>query len=373
MMSCLLKKFFVLCIMNLFAIEFLMGQLESTAYSALRLNVFGYLDLFYSYDFNQPATNKRQSFLYNHNRHHEFNINLGIIKLSVEHPRYKANLAFHSGTYVHDNYAAESPLLQLISEASASLALDRNRKFWIEMGIFPSHIGFESARSSDNWTLTRSIVAENTPYFLTGLKCSYFLNPQWQLHGMVLNGWQRIQRLAGNNMPSFGTQVVYTLDHRTTINWSTFIGTDDPDSTRRWRYYSNLFGFSSVSDKLGVSLGFDLGSQQKLKGATAFDYCFSPNFGGQWKLNSKLKTSLRLEYYEDLNGMIVQGPLGRDFRIAGLSMNVDYWVTQNFVMRFEGRCLQSDQEIFNAKHSLKTRSFIMSASLAVNLSNDRMK
>ena len=36
----------------------------------------GYADVFYQYDFNQPAGNARPGFLYNHNRHHEVNVNM---------------------------------------------------------------------------------------------------------------------------------------------------------------------------------------------------------------------------------------------------------------------------------------------------------
>ena len=41
--------------------------------------VFGYVDIFYTYDFNQPTDTPRQSFFYNFNRHNEVNLNLGLI------------------------------------------------------------------------------------------------------------------------------------------------------------------------------------------------------------------------------------------------------------------------------------------------------
>ena len=34
---------------------------------------------------------------------------------------------------------------------------------WLDAGIFVSHIGLESANSRDNLTLTRSIMADNSP------------------------------------------------------------------------------------------------------------------------------------------------------------------------------------------------------------------
>lgn len=63
-------------------------------------------------------------------------------------------------------------------------------------------------------------------------------------------------------MPSFGTQIKYLKGDKLTVNWSTFIGTDDPDSVRRMRYYNNLYVQVQLTKKLGFIAGFDIGEQQ---------------------------------------------------------------------------------------------------------------
>jgi hypothetical protein len=130
-------------------------------------NISGFLDVFYVYDFNQSQGAKRQPFLFNHNRHNEFNLNLGFAKLGLEHSKYRANLALQTGTYANDNYSAEPGLLKNIFEANVGLSLNKKNNLWIDAGVFASHIGFESAISTDNWTMTRSLLAENSPYFLS--------------------------------------------------------------------------------------------------------------------------------------------------------------------------------------------------------------
>ena len=78
----------------------------------------------------------------------------------------------------------------------------------MDIGIMPSHIGFESAVSKDCWTLTRSMLAENSPYFESGAKLSYTTNNgKLQFSVLALNGWQRITRVEGNSLMSWGTQV----------------------------------------------------------------------------------------------------------------------------------------------------------------------
>jgi hypothetical protein len=104
-------------------------------------------------------------FYFNHNRHNEFNLNLGFVKLGLEHSKYRANLALQTGTYSNDNYSAEPGLLKNIFEANVGLSLNKKNNLWIDAGVFASHIGFESAISTDNLTMTRSLLAENSLIF----------------------------------------------------------------------------------------------------------------------------------------------------------------------------------------------------------------
>lgn len=89
----------------------------------------------------------------------------------------------------------------------------------------PSHIGFESAISKDCWTLTRSILAENLPYYEAGTRLSYTTkNEKWYLIALLLNTGQRIRQEPCNNKPAFGTQATYSPTDRFSIKWSTFTG-----------------------------------------------------------------------------------------------------------------------------------------------------
>jgi hypothetical protein len=60
------------------------------------------------------------------------------------------------------NRIGEKPLL----EANIGYKPFAATNFWIDAGVMPSHIGFESAIGSDCWNLTRSILAENCCLFL---------------------------------------------------------------------------------------------------------------------------------------------------------------------------------------------------------------
>lgn len=82
-----------------FQILWLLIFLSHTVYSQSawqekpKTSFSGFIDVFYVYDFNKPESNYRQPFFYNHNRHNEFNLNLGYLKVSLEHSKYPANIA----------------------------------------------------------------------------------------------------------------------------------------------------------------------------------------------------------------------------------------------------------------------------------------
>ena len=211
------------------------------------LKISGYLETYYAYDFGNPANHTRPGFVYSHNRTNEINLNLGYVKLAYNTDMIRANLALMVGTYGNANLSAEPGVLKNIYEANVGVKIAKKKNVWIDAGIFSSHIGSESAVSKDCWTLTRSILAENSPYFETGLKISSTSdNEKWFFSALLLNGWQRMQRIDGNNMPAFGHQLTYKPNAKVTLNSSSFIGSDSPDSTRQMRYFHNFYKVCSL-------------------------------------------------------------------------------------------------------------------------------
>jgi len=327
--------------------------------------ISGVVDLFYGYDFNQPEGKTRLPFLCNHNRHNQVVLNLGLVKLAYSQDRFRGNLALHAGSYSVDNYAEEPGILKHVFEGNAGVLLSKKGNVWLDAGILPSHIGFESAISTDNLTLTRSILAENTPYFLTGGKVSFQPSDKWFFSALVFNGWQRITRVEGTKKPSLGTQVSYRPKEGMLINWSTFLGSNDPDLTRRSRYFSNLYGQFQVGDSFGLILGMDLGVQQQQMGSRAYDVWYSPVVIGQVTWNQRLKSAFRLEYYQDRAGVIVpteNTPSG--FSTGGFSANLDYVLWEGLVWRVEASNYRSRDQVFLYPESLTATNFFLISSLA---------
>jgi hypothetical protein len=330
-----------------------------------RLTAFA--DIFHVYDLNRPPTKYRQTFLYNHNRHAHPDLNLALLKVSFVQSAWRANLAFHGGTYVTDNYAAEPGYLRPVAEANAGIVLGAARRMWLDVGIFQSYIGFESAISTDNMTLTRSLLAENSPYYMAGGRLSYTAGPKLEMAFHLLNGWQRIRPVAGNSLPSFGTQVTFRPSDRLTLNWSTFLGTDDPDATRRMRYFSNFYLQSVLTDRWSLTAGFDVGVQQQSKGVNTYDQWYSPVLMARYALSDRWKFACRGEYYHDPAGVIVKDVQPSGFKTGSISFNADHSPTKDLVVRLEARWMFSRDKIFPTDGAGKDRNFILAGSVAYRL------
>lgn len=324
-----------------------------------------YAEAYYQFDFNRPADNNRPAFVYSHNRHNEFNINLAYAKFAYVAPRLRANIALMVGTYANANLAAEPGVLKNIYEANVGINLSSKKQIWIDGGIFASHIGFESAVGKDCWTLSRSILADNSPYYESGVKLTYSSdNGKFLASALVLNGWQRIQRVGASSLPSFGWQIQGKPNDKILINSSGFIGTDKPDSVRQMRYFHNLYAVFNATNKLGFTVGFDAGLEQQAKNSKDYNFWYSPVFIARYAIVDQVAMAARFEYYSDRNGVIVATGSPNGFETFGYSLNLDYSPINQAVIRLEGRLFQSRQDkIFSRNDGTATG---LSPSIAVS-------
>ncbi|MBD2703717.1 porin [Spirosoma sp. BT702] len=352
---------------------------KSDATSAL--NVSGYVEAYYVHDFTSPKTaQERPEFLYNHKRNREVNVNLAFIKAAYSNERVRANLALQVGTYAQYNYAAEQELLRHIFEANAGVKLSKSRDLWLDAGIFTSHIGFESAISKDCWTLTRSLLAENSPYYLAGAKLTYNTpNGKWTLLGSILNGWQRIKKMDGYSGPAISTQIQYKPSSNLILNWSTFIGSDRPDSLKQGRFFNNLYAIINPTGKLGVTLGFDIGADRKpiadgrtgrRMGDGSYVW-YSPVVIARLRTGERSNMAGRIEYYDDRNGLIISTGIAsanrpNGFQTWGYSLNYDYAILPNALFRIEGKLYSSKDPIFETRSGLSKTNTSLTTSLAVS-------
>ena len=312
---------------------------DSTVKKAVALS--GFADFYYCYDFDNPSSKDRPGFLYNHTRHNELNVNLALLKASFNKNKWRANLGLMAGTYAQTNLAAEPDWAKLIFEANVGYAI--NDKFSVDAGIIPSHLGLESAISKDNWNLSRSLLAESSPYYETGVRLNYTPNKQWAFSFLLLNGWQHIKD--NNRHPAFGTQIVFIPNEKWLFNSSSFFGYEQPNIYRQFRFFHNLYMTYAISKKLNTSFYFDYGTEEKIMSSESNKW-----WGVLWKLRwqacKNVNWSFRYEHFSDPSEVIFNPNGIRGFRISGFSTNLDWQITKNILWRNELRLFNSPDKLF---------------------------
>jgi hypothetical protein len=329
--------------------------------------LYGYVEPYFCYDLNQPEGHTRPGHIYSYNRHNEVSLNLGMIGVAVADSAYRGNFALMSGSYANANMSNERRLLQHIFEANAGIRLRRKNNVWLDAGVLPSHIGFESAIGGNCATLSRSILADNTPYFETGVKLSWLSgNERWAFGLFALNGWQRIEQRSGSSMLSAGTQITFSPNEKLLLNSSTFIGTDDPDISRRYRFFHNFYAVWKVTGKLQITSGFDIGLQQIEKNSVQYSAWHSAVLISRYKFSKSVSAAVRGEYYYDPTNVIVN-PSGIDFSVFSYSVNFDYQINDHAMWRIEFRSFHSSEEIYS-RHGISTVSdYAICSSICVSI------
>ncbi len=309
--------------------------------------ISGYVEVYYQQDFNNPKSNTRPGFVYSHNRLNEVSLNLGMLHAAYRIEGVRANLGLGVGSYMSANYIAEQDVFKNIYEANVGVKLSKSKNIWLDAGILPSHIGMESAVGIDCFTLTRSMMADNSPYFETGARVSYVTeNDKWNIALLLLNGWQRIQRVEGSNLPAFGHQVTFRPSDRVTLNSSSYIGNDSPEDTRAMRYFHDLYGQFELSSKIAIIAGLDMGAQQKEKSGSAYDTWYTGALIIKYRHNQKLRIAARGEYFDDSRGVLISLGEKNRCQMISTSLNIDYEILSNLLWRTEIKYLNSKDAVF---------------------------
>jgi hypothetical protein len=279
-------------------------------------------------------------------------------------------MAFQAGTSVQINYAAEptigfasGPLLaRHIQEAVAGYQVADN--LWLDAGIFFSHLGSESWISRDNWTYTRSLIAEWSPYYETGVKATWTPSPKFTGLFTVVNGWQIISE--NNDDKAVGLRLDYALTPEITLSYANFLGNELPDTLDgAARFFNDVSAKVVFGDQAGILATFDWGTQDD------FDW-YGYALIGRVKVTDGIAVVGRVERFSDPDQVLILTGLDDGFQVNGFSVGVDFALpggfigfgpASRFLWRTEFRALPADDDVFprNPLRFADTQHFLVSS------------
>lgn len=321
------------------------------------LSFSAFLDTAFSYDFNKfdPRT---RAYLTQPTRDREGQVNLAFADVKLDTENYRGRLALQAGSSVDINYSAErEESFKYIQEAYGGVKLAEG--LWFDAGVYLSHIGLESWISRDNWSYTRLLMSEFSPYYESGAKLSYEASQNLTLQLHYLNGWQNVTNFDGRS--AIGTQVAYTFDNKASIISNGFIGKEANGSERGTRLFHNLIVKAPPIGKWDLAASFDAGSQQLEGGGNGQWYAWG--LLSRYSISDTVKLSARAEQYLDNKNVLIGTPNGDPFKTIGFSGGVDYEVVKGLWWRNEYRAFIAEKSVFasNQDGSKNTDHFLITS------------
>lgn len=307
----------------------------------IRLN--GFVDAYYAYDVTRPVDGERR-YTTQPVRHNEANLNLAWIGVTVTRQKVRARVALQAGTSVQANYAGEPrrgatsgpDVARFIQEGVVGVKLSDH--LWIDAGIYYSYLGLEGWSSSDNPTYTRSLVADYTPYYLSGAKLTWSPTAKLTAQLHVVNGWQNISE--NNRSKAAGARLDYAVSPSLTLSYANFIGNEQPTGNRNVvRAFHQLMAKGTVSTGTQWQGQGDVGTQG---GASWYGLVAI----ARHPITDRAALTGRLERYSDPDQVIIatSGPTG--FVGNGASAGLDVMIDAGVQWRSEIRGIRTSAALY---------------------------
>lgn len=326
------------------------ARAQQPADTAVHVSFGGFVDGYYAYDFNHPRDLDRP-FTTQAARHDEFNINLAYVDAVLTGPRVHGRFAAQFGTSVQANYAAEPRIGTLsgpdvsrfIQEAYVGYQLAHS--LWFDGGVFFSPFGSESWISRDNWTYTRSFIADESPYYEAGVRATWQATPTLSAQLHLINGWQNISETNGDK--SLGARLDYTPRPDVDVAYDAYLGNDQPDSLpSQLRWWQEGIVQVQPTARLQLRGTFDYGLQRRPPSIGGTGSWNGWAAIGRYQLTPSTAVAARAERYADPEQIIVATGLPYGLRVSGESVNVDVTPAPRLLWRTELRALQAPDPLF---------------------------
>lgn len=316
-----------------------------------RAVTFGaFVDTYYAWDANHPGPgNFDRAFTTQPARQDEFNVNLAFVEVKLAGARTRGRLALQAGTSVQSNYAGEPrtgsvsgpDLARHVQEAVVGVR--PAKALWVDAGIYLSHIGQESWISRDNPTYTRSLIADYSPYYETGVKATWAAGAKLTVQLHLLNGWQNISET--NRAKALGLRLDYVVSPHLTVGYADFVGNEAPDTApARARVFNEVY-LAWSAGRLGVWLTVDHGLQGR-RPAPGTSTWYGGAAIARVRLSPTFALAGRVERYADPDGVIVSTGTAGSFVANGASVGVDVRVPSGVLWRTEVRGYRARDRVF---------------------------
>lgn len=326
--------------------------------------VSGFVDTYYSYNFNTPAKPCATvggvaifSCLRNFEvAHNSFSLNLAEVAIEKKpspdsRGGFRIDLDYGpTASLVHGSEPGGTTIFQNIEQAYVSYLAPTGTGLQLDLGKFVTMMGNEVIETKDNWNYGRSLLFTLAiPYYHMGARLTYSPNDKITLQGHIVNGWNNA---ADNNTgKSVGGSVTVKPTGALTIIENFMFGPEQNGNNNDWRKVSDTIVTFAATKQLSLAANYDHG-QDTVSGASVMWHGVAGYL--KYQPNDWFALSPRVEWYRDPDGFTTGAPQ----TLKEATLTAEFKHKDGVVMRVEYRGDFSDAPFFvkNTSEMVKGQS-----------------
>ncbi|MEO6420292.1 MAG: porin, partial [Polyangiaceae bacterium] len=249
---------------------------------ASKVTIGGYVETYYSYDFNNPS-NRLTNYRAFDNRHNAITLQNLVLDVAWEFGTVYARGALQAGQVGETYYDLSEPSQAGSAGAGPSgadvfkhiqqayLGWAPTKRLHLEAGIFLSPIGPESMPTHENWTWSHTNLFFGLPFYHSGARVSYDVAPTQNVRFGIYNGWNNV--IDNNDEKSIALEYSFTPSDALAFGVQYFGGVERPAGApegRAWRHLLDASAKVKLTKRFAFLADVDGGLEPNYFGKSAW-------------------------------------------------------------------------------------------------------
>jgi putative OmpL-like beta-barrel porin-2 len=306
------------------------------------IEITGFVDTYYSYNFNKPAGDTQlRNFDTKHNQ-----LSFGLLEVALEQkPTAKNRLGFRAdldyGPTTDIVHAAEpggSDIFKTFEQGYLSWLAPLGKGLQFDAGKFVTPAGAEVIETKDNWNYSRSLLfALAIPYYHAGVRATLNASDKFTLTGMVVNGWNDV--VDNNSGKTWGLSATVKPNAKLTLVQNLIGGPEQKDDSHDKRFLTDTVLTVNATEKVSLMANYDYGKDTVLGTGVSWQ---GVALYARVQANSWWALTPRFEWFDDADGFAT----GSAQKVKEFTITTEQKLGGKLLTRVEYRRDFSDQPFF---------------------------
>ncbi len=316
----------------------------SPEWSVGPVTLSGLIDLYYSLNFNHPAsrTNQLRNFDVKAN---QFSLNMA--KLTLEHAPapagFRIDLGFGRAFDIVHGSETGPEIFRNIEQAFFSYKFARARGLQVDLGKFVTSAGAEVTETNANWNYSRSLLFSYAiPYYHFGLRAAMPVYGPFSAGVQLVNGWNNVED--NNAGKTVGLTGAITTPRFTWFH-NYYTGNEKPDGEKGRRNLHDMTLLLTLTPRLNSYINFDYGVERLTTNGKARWVGIAG--AARYAVSRWFAVAPRIEWFNDADGFTT----GTAQRLKEGTLTLELKMKAGLLSRLEYRRDWSNTPFFDRGHA----------------------